>query len=319
MNLTIDAVGVAKIYPGGNDGVRGLDLHLPAGTIVGVIGPSGSGKTTAVRVLSGLLDRDDGDLTVLGVDPAKFDSDTKSRIGYLPQDAALYPSLSVRENLDFAAALHGLRGQKRAAACAAVLQFVELGDVEERRLDHLSGGMRRRVGLAAALVHEPDMLFLDEPTSGLDPILRKTIWEHLERLKEGPRTIIVTTQYVGEAAYCDVIAVLSEGAVVELGHPEELRRSAFDGELVDVVFAERPELHAIDTIATEIDATDTTSLGPRSVRFTVADAGSAIPLVSGAAQRAGAEVSETERVVPDFDEVFVRLVHRHTPHVEASP
>ncbi len=317
MTITIEAVGVAKTYPGGQDGVRGLDLHVAEGTIVGVIGPSGSGKTTAVRLLTGLLDCDKGDLLVLDLDPVAFDPETKSRIGYLPQDAALYPSLSVRENLDFAAALHGMRGKPRAAACAAVLEFVELGDVEERRLADLSGGMRRRVGLAAALVHEPDMIFLDEPTSGLDPILRKVVWEHLTELKERGRTIIVTTQYVGEAAYCDVIAVLSDGEVVELGPPEELRSSAFGGELVDVVFASRPELDAIDAIAQAISASDTTSLGSRSVRFVVADAGSAIPLVSSAADEAGVEVAETERFVPDFDDVFVRLVHRHRSGEEA--
>lgn len=314
MDLTIDAAGVAKTYED-NAGLRGLDLEVREGTVVGLIGPSGAGKTTAVRILLGLLHRDEGELSVLGSDPENFDGPTRSQLGYLPQDTALYPTLSVRENLDFVAALHGLRGKKRGQACERVLETVELGDVQDRRLDKLSGGMRRRAGLAAALVHDPSLLLLDEPTAGQDPILRRSIWEHLDRLGREGATLIVTTQYVGEAAFCDVIVFLAEGEVIAVGGPEELRRAAFGGELIDVTFASPPGWEAIESIGTSIEADQSSLLGPRAVRYTVPDAGSALPKVTEEARNRGVEVVETDRVVPEFDEVFVRMVDDHSSEV----
>lgn len=310
-SIPIDASGITKIYPSSGEGVRDLDIRVPQGTIVGLIGPSGCGKTTTVRLLTGLLVPDEGKVEVLGGDPIRFDASTRSRIGYLPQVSALYGSLSIRENLDFAAALHGLRGRKRAEACDRVLEFVELKGAEGQRVDEISGGMRRRVGLASALVHGPELLFLDEPTAGLDPILRRSVWEHLGELRSGGRTLIVTTQYVGEAAYCDYIALLSAGEMVEWGAPEDLRRAAYGGELVDVVFSERPSWQIIDHIGAAIEATDADSHGRRAVRYTVPDAGSAIPRVAPAADEAGVIVTETERVIPEFDDVFVRIIDAH--------
>lgn len=311
MGVPIDAVGMTKIYESSGEGVRDLDIRVPEGTIVGLIGPSGSGKTTAVRLLTGLLIPDSGQVRVLDGNPTRFRGGTRSRIGYLPQNSALYPALTVRENLDFVAALHGLRGRARKRACEYVLDFVELRRSENLKVEEISGGMRRRVGLASALVHSPELMFLDEPTAGLDPILRRSVWEHLSQLRSEGKTLIVTTQHVGEAAYCDYIALLSEGRMVEWGAPEDLRRRAFGGELVDVVFAQRVPWQVIDEIAGAIEAADVDSQGPRSVRFTVADAGSAIPLITAAADRANVELVEAERVIPEFDDVFVRIVHSH--------
>lgn len=310
MEYVIDVVAMAKAYAGG-DGLKQLDLRVPAGTIVGLIGPSGAGKTTTIRLLSGLEEPDAGKLTVLGADPATFDTGDRARIGYLPQSTALYPSLSVRENVDFFAALSGLRGRRRSGACSATLEFLELAEVENRRVEDLSGGMSRRVGLAAALVHGPELLFLDEPTMGLDPILRKTVWEHLAHLRRDGRTVVVTTQYVAEAAYCDLVVLLSDGEVVESGDPEQLRRAAFGGELVDVVFGRSHGWGTIADLGERVSATDSRALGPRSVRFTVEDAGTAIPRLSDAAAENEIELAEVERHIPDFDEVFVRLMDRH--------
>ena len=310
MNNAIDAADVTKQYQG-EAGVRALDLSVESGSVVGLIGPSGAGKTTAVRLLTGLLARENGTLKVLDQDPEKFTPAVRSRIGYLPQDSALYPTLTVRQNLDFAAALQGMRGKARARACERTLEFVELTDVQSRRAADLSGGMRRRASLAGALVHRPDLLFLDEPTAGLDPILRRNIWDHLDQLGRDGRTLVVTTQYVGEAAYCDYIVFLVDGEMIEFGRPEDLRRRAFGGELVDVVFSERPDWHTTDTIARGIEALATDPQGVKSVRYTVADAGSSIPRVTETATDAGIEIVEVERFIPDFDDVFVKLVDQH--------
>lgn len=306
----ISAAGVSKTYPNG-DGLNGIDLSVDPGTIVGLIGPSGAGKTTAVRLFTGLLNRDRGQLSVLGRDPQRFTPDEQRRLGYLPQDSALYPNLSVRENLDFISATYGLRNGPRHEARQRVLEFVELTDAQDQRMKEVSGGMRRRANLAAALIHGPDLLFLDEPTAGLDPILRHSIWQHLGELGQEGRTLIVTTQYIGEAAYCDLIVLLSDGDVIQSGEPEQLRRAAFDGELVDVVFTTGPSWQSIDTIGKAIGASSVEPLAPRSVRYTVEDAGSAIPVITSTASDLDLELSEAERVVPDFDEVFVRLVDSH--------
>lgn len=311
MGLPIDAKGMTKIYESSGEGVRDLDIRVPEGTIVGLIGPSGSGKTTAVRLLTGLLTPDHGEVRILGGNPTRFRGETRSRIGYLPQSSAVYPALSVRENIDFVAALHGLRGRTRRRATDYVLDFVELRDAEKLKVEEISGGMRRRVGLASALVHSPELMFLDEPTAGLDPILRRSVWEHLSQLREEGKTLIVTTQIVGEAAYCDYIALLSEGRMVEWGAPEDLRRRAFGGELVDVTFAEVVTWPVIQRIEAAVGARGSDSLGPRSVRFTVEDAGSAVPLITTVADEANVEVIEAERVVPEFDDVFVRIVDSH--------
>lgn len=315
MGNPIDAVGMTKIYQSSGEGVRDLDIKVPPGSIVGLIGPSGSGKTTAVRLLLGLLQPDSGRVQVLDTDPTRFDGATRSRIGYLPQNSALYPTLTVRENLDFAAALQGLRGRARQRACDRILEFVELKDAQDLKVAEISGGMRRRVGLASALVHSPELMFLDEPTAGLDPILRRSVWEYLLELRESGRTLIVTTQHVSEAAYCDYIALLSEGRMAEWGAPEDLRRRAFGGELVDVTFAQRVPWQVVDRIGEAIGATDANSLGPRSIRFTVDDAGSAIPRVTSAAGEMDVEVVEAERVIPEFDDVFVRIVDSHRAEV----
>lgn len=309
MASIIDADDVTMLYDG-ETGIRSLDLDVSEGSLTALVGPSGAGKSTIVRLLTGLLRRDEGQLTVMGSDPNDFDPDTRARIGYLPQASVLYPSLSIRENLDFIASTFGLRGRKRSAAVDRVLAFVELADVEKRRLADTSGGMQRRVGLAAALVHEPEMLFLDEPTAGLDPILRKSVWEHLLSLRGEGRTLLVTTQYVGEAAYCDEIVLLAEGNVLEYGPPEELRRNAYGGELVDVMFSEDPSFSEVERLGDAIGASDITTLGKRTVRYTVPDAGQAIPLVQEAAAAGGVTVTETERFIPDFDDVFVKIVHR---------
>ncbi len=309
-NHAISAVGVGKTYPNGA-GLNEIDLEVDTGTIVGLIGPSGAGKTTAVRLFAGLLDRDQGRLSVLGRDPQSFTPVEQSRLGYLPQDSALYPRLSVKENLDFIAATYGLRAGPRNEARQRVLEFVELTEAQDMKLSEVSGGMRRRASLAAALIHRPELLFLDEPTAGLDPILRQTIWEHLGDLGEEGRTLVVTTQYIGEAAYCDLIVLLSDGYVIQSGEPEAIRRAAFDGELVDVVFSSRPGWSAIDTIGKAIGASNAKPLAPGSVRYTVEDAGSAIPVITSTASELDLELQEAERVVPDFDQVFVRLVDRH--------
>ena len=221
---------------------------VPQGTILGIIGPSGAGKTTLVRLMTGALTPTDGEIRVMGEDPGRFKRRTRERIGYMPQQFALYPDLTTRENVDFVASLFGLLWWRRRRRTRQVLELVDLWSVRDRRAGRLSGGMQRRLELASALVHEPAVLFLDEPTAGIDPLLRSTVWRELSRLRDEGRTLLVTTQYVGEAEGCDAVLLISDGRVIAAGTPDDLRRTAIGGDMVDVETAAPIDLASLRQI-----------------------------------------------------------------------
>jgi ABC-2 type transport system ATP-binding protein len=224
----------------GVDVVRDVDLQVRRGTIVGLIGPSGCGKTTTVRLLCGLLAPSSGQAEVGGTPSTDLSHRERGGIGYLPQLPALFPDLSLRENLNFHASMYGLRLRRRRRL-RELLDWVELTDDQHKRVRQASGGMQRRLALAAAFVHDPAIVFLDEPTAGIDPILRARFWSQFRALRDAGRTLIVTTQYVGEAANCDVVGVLSDGQLVFLDTPDELLRRAgltepdFDAAFVELI------------------------------------------------------------------------------------
>src|SRR5919199_872410 len=220
--------GVSRRY-GDLDAVQNITLQVPRGTILGVIGPSGSGKTTLIRMLTGTLEPTEGTLTVLGQNPRKFTRHTRERIGYMPQHFVLYDELTAAENVDFVAALFGLTWPNRRKRVEHVIKLVDLWDARGRRARQLSGGMQRRLELACALVHDPVLLFVDEPTAGLDPVLRQNIWTEFRRLRDVGRTLVVTTQYVGEAEYCDAVAVMAQGRGVAPAPPQGFGRIAPGG------------------------------------------------------------------------------------------
>lgn len=308
--LAIRAEGVTKSF-GPGAGVHDIDLTVERGSIFGLIGPSGSGKTTAVRLLTGLVAPDRGELSVLGQNPLHFGVETRRRLGYLPQESVLYPTLSIEENLAFAAAMHGMTGSERRRRVAEVLEAVELTDTAARRLADASGGMKRRAGLAAALVHRPDLVFLDEPTAGLDPILRQSVWSGFGDLRSSGATLVVTTQYVGEAAMCDEIVLLSDGGVAAQGSPDALRRDAYGGEIIDVRFERSPNRADVQIVADRIGATSFRGTGLGEVEFVVPDAGTATAVLHRVAGAADMTIVEIERRYPEFDDVFVRIVGRH--------
>jgi ABC-2 type transport system ATP-binding protein len=237
---TIEFVGAGKQF---DDRwiVSDLDVSIAAGTILGLIGPSGCGKTTTVRMALGVHRPDAGQVRVLGRDPAATPTRERVAIGYLPQRPVLFDELSLRENLNFHASLNGVRWRRRARL-EQLFDLVDLTGEERKLVRNASGGMQRRLALAATLIHDPPVLVLDEPTAGIDPILRRRLWEHFRDLRDHGRTILVTTQYVDEAANCDVVVVLVEGHVVAIGSPDDLRRRAFPGDDERAVAAEWDEV-----------------------------------------------------------------------------
>jgi ABC-2 type transport system ATP-binding protein len=284
-----------------------VTLTVTEGTVVGLIGPSGSGKTTIVRLLTGGLKPSEGEVRVLGEDPTRYRRRTRERIGYMPQQFILYPDLTAAENLSFVAALFGLYGRARSRRIDAMLDLVQLTDARNRRAKDLSGGMQRRLELACALVHDPAVLFIDEPTAGIDPLLRQAIWAEFRRLRDAGRTLLVTTQYVGEAEYCDRVAVLDQGRLVHLDAPEEMRRTALGGEVIEVELRQ-----PIDT-APLVSVPGVTAVrwtGPRTLLTIVEDAGGATPRLLEAIGQSGGEVVSSREYRPTFDEVFAELLAR---------
>jgi ABC-2 type transport system ATP-binding protein len=293
--------------------VDDVTLDVARGTIVGVIGPSGSGKTTLIRMLTGTLEPSSGSVSVLGEKPHKFRRGTRERIGYMPQNFVLYPELTAAENVAFVASLFGLLWNRRKRRVREVLELVELWDERNRRADRLSGGMQRRLELACALVHEPVLMFVDEPTAGLDPVLRQSIWTEFRRLRDEGRTLLVTTQYVGESEYCDEVAVLAQGRLLALASPEELRRRALGGEVLEV----ETERAFDGNVLTRVEGVkEVRQSAPRRFLVVAEDAGEATPRLIQEITGLGGNVLSSTEYRPSFDEVFAELVGSDQPRRE---
>ena len=237
----IEAHGLVKHY-GEKVALDGVDIAVPTGTVTAVLGPNGAGKTTAVRILTTLSDATAGTANVAGFDVATQATEVRRRIGLAAQDATIDPLLTGRENLVMIGELHQLSRREAKARAVELLEQFSLTDAGEQVTSGYSGGMRRRLDLAATLVARPQVLFLDEPTTGLDPQSRRQLWELLHRFRAGGGTLLLTTHYMDEAEFlCDRVAVVDHGRVIALGSPAELiaqhgqpRVVAHQGTLEDV-------------------------------------------------------------------------------------
>jgi ABC-2 type transport system ATP-binding protein len=226
-SAAVEAEGLVKHYrsrTGVVEAVRGVDLRVPAGEVFGFLGPNGAGKSTTVRMLTTLLSITSGAARVAGVDVAREPDAARRRIGVALQEAGLDPRQTGRELLVLQGRLFSLSQHAAAARAEELLELVELGEAADRRINGYSGGMKRRLDLASALVHEPEVLFLDEPTTGLDPASRLTVWDELRRINQRGTTVFLTTQYLEEAdQLCDRLAIIDGGRIVREGTPDRLK------------------------------------------------------------------------------------------------
>ena len=307
--MVIDARGLRKSF-GGPPVLSDLSLQVGAGEIFGLIGPSGSGKTTTIHLCCGHLRPSAGEITVFGEIPAGFTAAARGRIGYMPQNFILYPDLTVKQNVSFAAGLYGLAEWRHRDTIRAVLELVELWDAHDRTARTISGGMQRRLALAAALVHDPDLLFADEPTANLDPILRAKLWEHFHHLTAQGRSLLITTQYIDEAEHCDRVGLMFDGALIAEGRPDALRRRAFGGDMVDLVL-DQPAAPCAGTVESASGVRAVEVRGAEALRVTVEHAEQGIPALIDAVEAAGADVRSVAQNRPTFDEVFIRLIEQH--------
>ena len=313
-NSAIYAQGVSKQF-NGDFAVQGLTIQIPRGIIFGFIGPSGSGKTTTIRLLTGIYTPSEGVVYVLGRDPKHSNAKLRERIGYMPQLFVLYPDLTVVENLNFAASLYGLSIFHRGRLINSLLDFVELDKDRHKLARQISGGMQRRLSLAATLIHNPELIFLDEPTAGIDPILRKKFWDHFRQLQASGRTLFVTTQYVGEAAYCDYVGVLANGKLLMVDTPVGLRHRAYGGEVVDLQTREQIPYDKVFSLQSLPFITNRIRIiGDRALRITVDQANTAIPDIMNWCTQNGLTVDSINEYLPPFDDVFVQVVQAEAAH-----
>jgi len=223
----VEAEGLVKTYRGRSgtvEAVRGVDLRVEAGEIFGFLGPNGAGKSTTVRMLTTLLSITDGSARVAGIDVAREPDAVRRRIGVALQEAGLDQRQTGRELLVLQGRLFELAPDEARSRAEELLELVELTGAADRRIKSYSGGMRRRLDLASALVHQPQVLFLDEPTTGLDPASRVTVWEEVRRINERGTTVFLTTQYLEEAdQLCDRLAIIDDGRIVRQGTPAQLK------------------------------------------------------------------------------------------------
>ena len=302
-DLAVQADGLIRRF-GATEAVRGVDLAVQRGEIYGFLGPNGAGKTTVVRMLCTLLRPTSGTARVAGIDVVEDPAGVRLRIGAALQEASLDLAQTGRELLSLQARLFGLPSAVARRRIAELVELVDLGDALDRMVKTYSGGMRRRLDLALALVHEPEVLFLDEPTTGLDPGSRRQVWNEVRRLNdEQGVTIFLTTQYLEEAdALAGRVGIIAEGRIVAEGAPADLKRSV-GRDVVIVRLEGRPDV--ADAALRELFDVEHVERSGHEVRLAVSDGPAAIPTIAGAlAGIEGVTIREMALRRPSLDDVF---------------
>src|SRR5438270_2849159 len=305
----IEARGLERTFKGGVEAVRGIDLSVAAGEVFGFLGPNGAGKTTTVRMLCTLLPPTAGSAQVAGADVVEDPARVRRRIGVALQEIGLDPVQTGRELLELQCGLYGIRGADARDRAQELLELLGLTDAANRRTKTYSGGMKRRLDLASALVHSPDVLFLDEPTTGLDPASRLTVWEEVRRINAGGSTVFLTTQYLEEAdKLCDRLAIIDDGRLVAEGTPEQLK-AEMGHDVVSV------SLNGADPTATEaalagLPGLERVVAEPGALALYVEDGGSSIAELVRRLDRDRLEVGAISVARPSLDDVFLKATGR---------
>ena len=289
--------------------VDAVGFHIDAGETYGLLGPNGAGKTTTISMIVGLLERDGGEITVAGQPMTTRSVRAKAAIGYVPQDLAIYPDLSGRENLMFFARLYGMSGSRAKARTAEVLEVIGLADRGRDLTKKYSGGMKRRLNIGIALLHQPRLLILDEPTVGVDPQSRNAILDNVRSLSGEGMAVLYTTHYMEEAEHlCDRVGIIDHGKLIAEGTRREL--VGLVGERDRVTLGVSGDLvataHALAALAGVHEASATED----GIALVVDDARGLLPEILQQATVAGASVKTVEVTEPDLEAVFLHLTGR---------
>ena len=285
-----------------------IDLSVSRGEVFGLLGANGAGKTTTLRMLCGTLPPSAGTVTVGGVDMVHHARRARGRIGYVTQRFALYADLSVLENLELQAGLYGLRGKHKKERLDWGLQHLQLSDDRNTKAGQLPLGFQRRLAIASALLHEPDVLFLDEPTSGLDPLARQQFWELIYELAESGIGILVTTHYMDEAMFCDHLALMEAGHIIARGTPAELLARPISTPMLELRSNEYAECARWMSDWKEIREV-IPHVGRLRLRLQPnTDQSALIQRLHTLANQKGVTIDGIETVAPDLEDVFVSVL-----------
>ncbi len=303
MGPAVSLEGLTRDF-GEERAVDGLTFQVASGELFGIVGPDGAGKTTTLRMLAGVLRPTAGDATLAGVSIVHDRERVKHHIAYMSQRFGLYTDLTVRENIEFYADLYRVPRAKRAPRIERLYAFSGLGPFEDRLAGQLSGGMRQKLGLCAALIHEPDILLLDEPTFGVDPISRRDLWLIIHEMVARGVCVIVSTAYLDEAERCDRVALLHKGRAVRIETPDELRRR-LHGQ-VFAVRTDRPR-HTRDLLREDDVVREAVIFGD-VIHVTLGAAATDWPAVRERLVAGGVTILEENPVEPSLEDVFIDLV-----------
>jgi ABC-2 type transport system ATP-binding protein len=286
--------------------VNALSFAVSRGELFGPVGPDGAGKTTTLRMLAGVLRPSAGDAILNGTSVARDPEGVKQKIAYMSQRFGLYADLTVRENLEFYADLYCVPGSERPARLERLFRFSSLGPFQDRLAGKLSGGMKQKLGLSCALVHQPEILLLDEPTFGVDPISRRDLWLIVHEMVGQGVTVVVSTAYMDEAERFDRLALIHQGRVLAIDTPAALQQG-FDGDLISVSVA---DVRRAEAVARRHAAVRRAAVFGDHLHLTVASAGRDLPLIRTALDQAGFTVREMETIAPSMEDVFIDRVAR---------
>ncbi|MFB3739016.1 MAG: ABC transporter ATP-binding protein [Candidatus Velamenicoccus archaeovorus] len=289
--------------------VDGVGFQIAAGETYGLLGPNGAGKTTTISMVCGLLARDGGEVLLEGRELDTRSTDAKASIGYVPQELALYPDLTARENLRFFGKLYGLTGRDLESRVDEVLRVIDLVDRADDRVEHYSGGMQRRLNIGLGLLNRPSLLILDEPTVGVDPQSRNAILSSVERFREQGMAVLYTTHYMEEAErLCDRVGIIDHGQLKAEGTRREL--VAMVGERDRVSLSATGDLDAAEQAVRAVPGVHDASRHEAGLDVVAREAHRVLPAVLAAVAGAGAHVTSVEIAEPNLEAVFLHLTGR---------
>jgi ABC-2 type transport system ATP-binding protein len=316
-DAAISARSLRRTFKGGIEAVRDIDLTVSTGEVFGFLGPNGAGKTTTVRMLCTLLPPTAGNATVAGLDVVKHAAEVRRRIGVALQEIGLDPVQTGRELLELQCGLYGITGPRARERAEELLELVGLTDAANRRTKTYSGGMKRRLDLASALVHSPDVLFLDEPTTGLDPASRLTIWDEVRRINAGGSTVFLTTQYLEEAdKLCDRLAIIDNGEIVAQGTPEQLKAEM--GHDVVSVSVDGDHAVATETALTGLPGLERVMVEAGGIALYVEDGAGSIAEIVRRLEREQIPTGPISVARPTLDDVFLKATGRRLEGQDGS-
>ncbi len=308
MDYAVIAEDIVKTY----NSVRALDdvsLRVPAGCIYGLLGPNGAGKSTLISIIVGVSKPDKGKVVVLGGSP--YSPRIRARIGFQPQEHGLHPNLTGWENLFFYAGVYGVSPRDARDRIKELAEKLGITDYLDKPVRTYSGGLRQRLSIAAALIHDPELIVLDEPTTGLDPGIRKNVWGLIEDLKRIGKTVILATHYMEEAdKLSDEVAIMDKGRIIVFGSPEELKSRYGPPAVIEVVLREPSMAEKLEAYLAGNPGLQVNKTGAETLRIHCRDPDQLVPEITSTAYKLGLSISVLRVLKPDLEDVFLKLTGR---------